>query len=210
MFTGIVEATGQVTVVEPFEGGVRLRLTSEGLPLAELSLGESVAINGCCLTVVERERGEVAFDLLEETRKVTSLGELAEGDEVNLERALPANGRLSGHFVQGHVDSKAEVLDLSQQGSDHRLEIALAERERALVIPRGSIAIDGISLTAAELTGRSLVCWIIPHTFAETNLHTRRPGDFVNLEFDLIGKYVRNFAAAPSDTKSKKPLDDRM
>jgi riboflavin synthase len=136
------------------------------------------------------EGGSVSFDLLAETLRVTNLGRLAPGALVNLERALRAGDRLSGHYVQGHVDTVAEVLDFSSKGQDHRLEVALPPEYQPHVIPRGSIAIDGISLTAAGLSDHSVVCWIIPHTAEVTNLRTRRRGDRVNIEYDLVGKYA--------------------
>lgn len=193
MFTGIIEISAGVDAVEATAAGGRLVL--RGVPFADqLALGESVAVNGCCLTVTAADPsmagGTVRFDLLAETLRVTNLGALAPGALVNLERALRAGDRLSGHYVQGHVDTVAEVIDFSPHGQDHRLEVELPAAYRRNVIPRGSIALDGISLTVAEITPASIVCWIIPHTVAVTNLHSRRPGDRLNVEYDLIGKYV--------------------
>lgn len=191
MFTGIIEKTGTVASVENTAKGGRIRLS--GVPFAdELALGESVAVNGCCLTVTQSHaaEGEVFFDLLAETLRVTNLGTLRPGSVVNLERALRAGDRLSGHYVQGHIDAVVEVRDFSPHGQDHRLEVALPAAFEENVISRGSIALDGISLTVAEITPQSVVCWIIPHTAAVTNLHTRRAGDLINVEYDLIGKYV--------------------
>lgn len=200
MFTGIVESAAEVAEVRRHAGGARLRLRGVGFA-GELALGESVAVNGCCLTVVERGDGLVGFDLLEETLRVTNLGELSEGRLVNLERALRIGDRLSGHLVQGHVDGTARVLGFSPAGSDHRLEVELPREFRRAVIPRGSICVDGISLTAAEVGAEHLVCWIIPHTLEKTRLRTLREGERVNLEFDLVGKYVQRalrWSAAPT------------
>lgn len=193
MFTGIIETSAEVDAVEATATGGRLVLS--GVPFAgQLALGESVAVNGCCLTVTAADPtlagGTVRFDLLAETLRVTNLGGLAPGALVNLERALRAGDRLSGHYVQGHVDTVATVIDFSSHGQDHRLEVELPAAYRRNVIPRGSIALDGISLTVAEITPASLVCWIIPHTAAVTNLQSCRPGDRLNVEYDLIGKYV--------------------
>ena len=193
VFTGIIETAARVCSVEATPAGGRLVLS--GVPFAgELALGESLAVNGCCLTVTGAEAaadgGRVRFDLLAETLRVTNLGGLGVGAAVNLERALRAGDRLSGHYVQGHVDAVVEVLDYSLQGQDHRLEVALPAAFQRNVISRGSIAIDGISLTLAGIHPHSVVCWIIPHTAAVTNLGTRRAGDKVNVEYDLIGKYV--------------------
>ena len=199
MFTGIIETAAEVAAVEATAGGGRLVLC--GVPFAgELAAGESVAVNGCCLTVTEagpsRDGGTVRFDLLAETLRVTNLGGLAPGALVNLERALRAGDRLSGHYVQGHVDTVAEVLDLSSCGRDHRYEVALPAAFAAQVISRGSIALDGISLTVAEILPASVVCWIIPHTLAVTNLRERRRGDRVNVEYDVIGNYVARWREA--------------
>lgn len=199
MFTGIIESAAEVAAVEATPTGGRLVL--RGVPFTgQLALGESVAVNGCCLTVTDAEQdrdgGTVRFDLLAETLRVTTLGRLTPGALVNLERALRAGDRLSGHYVQGHIDTVAAVLDFSPQGQDHRLEVALLPEYQRHVIPRGSIAIDGISLTIAEITPHSVVCWIIPHTAAVTNLHTRRPGEALNIEYDLIGKYVARWQQA--------------
>jgi riboflavin synthase len=190
MFTGIIECAAEVAAVQATATGGRLVLC--GVPFAaELDFGESVAVNGCCLTVTALEPGgRVSFDLLAETLRVTNLGTLDSGSLVNLERALRAGDRLSGHFVQGHVDTTAEVIDFSPHGQDHRLEVALPSVFQKNVIARGSIAIDGVSLTLAELNPSSLVCWIIPHTAAVTRLHATKPGHLVNLEFDMIGKFI--------------------
>jgi riboflavin synthase len=197
MFTGLVEATGHVVSLEP--RGQSARLTLKVGPIAqELSDGDSVAVNGCCLTVTEKnaEAQTACFDLLTQTLRVTSLGDLKTGSLVNLERAMALGTRFGGHLVQGHVDATVRILDWSPQGQDHRLEIALPEEHRGLVIPKGSICLDGISLTAAEATETSVVCWIIPHTHQVTNLHTKKIGDQLNVEFDMLGKYVRELLKA--------------
>ncbi len=163
--------------------------------------GDSVAVNGCCLTAtdIDVEKQTIAFDLLEQTLRVTGLGDLRTGDEVNIERALRAGDRLGGHFVQGHVDATAEILHWGLDGTDYRLTLALPPGSRGLVIPKGSICLDGISLTAAEVTQDQITCWIIPHTHAVTNLHTRKAGQRMNVEFDMLGKYVDNSSRHPGD-----------
>jgi len=201
VFTGIIESAAAVQQVESTPSGGRLTLC--GVPFChELTVGESVAVNGCCLTVTQADAscdgGTVAFDLLAETLRVTNLGALKPGSRVNLERALRAGDRLSGHYVQGHVDAVVRVIDFSPHGQDHRFEVELPPAYQAHVISRGSIALDGISLTVAEITPASLVCWIIPHTAAVTNLQTRRTGDGVNVEYDVIGKYVARWREAPT------------
>lgn len=188
MFTGLIEATGRVITLE--SRGEQARLVIE-LPFAtELADGESVAINGCCLTVVESDATTASFDILKQTLSVTSLGGLAENSLVNLERAMLAGGRFGGHFVQGHVDATGEILDLSPEGNDHRLEISLPADIHKLCIDKGSLAIDGISLTIAELTETSAIFWIIPHTMQKTHLQQAKKGQKVNLEADVIAKHV--------------------
>ncbi len=193
MFTGLVEVVGTVSQWE--DRGEQARV-SINLPFAsELALGDSVAVNGCCLTVTQVSICEASFDILRQTLEVTSLGELKEGCQVNLERALRVGDRLGGHFVQGHVDAVGEILDWSEHGQDHRLEVRLPAEIRDLCIPKGSLAIDGISLTLAELTELSAVCWITPHTVIATHLESVQVGQKVNLEGDLLAKYVKQQTA---------------
>ena len=193
MFTGIIEATGKVSRLELLPQGGRLVLQAGALPVAELSDGESVAVNGCCLTVtsIHAATGELTFDLLRETLDVTNLGGLRVGSVVNLERSLRLGDRLSGHMVQGHVDATGTITRLERQGQDHCLTVALPPGFARQIIPRGSIAIDGCSLTAAQLDGDTVTCFIIPHTWEVTRLHALAAGDKVNLEFDMMGKFVR-------------------
>ena len=193
MFTGIIEATGNVSRLELLPQGGRLVLQAGALPVAELSDGESVAVNGCCLTVTSSDAatGELTFDLLRETLDVTNLGGLGVGSVVNMERSLRLGDRLSGHMVQGHVDATGTITRLERQGQDHCLTVALPSGFARQIIPRGSIAIDGCSLTAAQLDGDTVTCFIIPHTWEVTRLHALAVGDKVNLEFDMMGKFVR-------------------
>ena len=188
MFTGLIEAIG--TVVSLIEKGAQAELILD-IPFGdELSLGDSVAINGCCLTVASLE-DKVRFDILAQTLQVTSLGDLQEGEKVNLERALAIGERLGGHFVQGHVDNIGIISNLSPMGQDYRLEIALPAEVHSLCIDKGSLCIDGISLTISELTQTSAIFWITPHTFKATHLGEASVGQRVNLEADLLAKYVK-------------------
>lgn len=190
MFTGLIEETGEVLSVDSLpSGGVRFSL---GAPrtASTVHLGDSIAVNGCCLTVAAQESGILHFDLLQETIARTSLGRATKGDRVNLERAMGAGGRFGGHFVQGHIDGTAQILSVEPIGADVRLEVALPASGAQYLVPKGSIAVDGISLTVAELHRSSFVLWIIPHTLAQTNLGERKPGDRVNLEYDVLAKYV--------------------
>ncbi len=193
MFTGLVEAKGTITKIEDLGNQARYEIA---IPFAsELALGDSVATNGCCLTVSSLTENTASFDLLHQTLKVTSLGALKVGSVVNLERALLPTQRLGGHFVQGHVDATGTLIDLSVHGQDHRLEISLPPEIHKYCIDKGSIAIDGISLTIAELLETSAVFWITPHTFQETHLHSLELGHPINLEADLLAKYTEKLLA---------------
>lgn len=188
MFTGLVESTGTVVSLESRGDQARLIVS---IPFqSELALGDSVAINGCCLTVAELLPEGTVFDVLMQTLKVTSLGDLKAGSEVNLERAMLATARFGGHFVQGHVDATGTIVALEPHGQDHRFEVALPPEIHRLCIDKGSACIDGISLTIAELKEASAVFWITPHTYAHTHLHMAAVGQRVNLEADLLAKYV--------------------
>jgi len=189
MFTGLVIETGELISLERTGNSAHLMLRAP-LTGPRVEIGDSVAVNGCCLTVAVRDGERLSFDLLAETLRTTNLTDLSVGARVNLEPALGAGAKLDGHFVQGHVDTAAEVLDFSPHGQDFRLEIALPFAFAQYVAHKGSIAVDGISLTVAEVREASFVCWIIPHTRAVTNLAVLRKGERVNLEFDLLAKYV--------------------
>lgn len=196
MFTGLVETTGTVLHLEPRGDSARLTLRVSGIA-AELAAGDSVAVNGCCLTATTADPAAqtASFDLLMQTLKVTSLGDLQPGSLVNLERAMAMSARFGGHFVQGHVDTTVRILDWSEHGQDHRLVVELPAEFRGLVLPKGSICLDGISLTAAEVEDDRVTCWIIPHTCAVTHLHSKQAGQRLNAEYDLLGKYVRSLMA---------------
>ena len=188
MFTGLIEALGTVVSLE--EKGEQARL-SIVIPFSDgLALGDSVAVNGCCLTVAGISGADIAFDVLAQTLRVTSLGNLAAGSIVNLERALRMGDRLGGHFVQGHVDGTGAILSMEANGQDHVVEVSLPAEIHRLCVAKGSIAIDGISLTIAELKASSAVFWITPHTFSHTNLRDAKAGDTVNLEADMLAKHV--------------------
>jgi len=187
MFTGLVESIGTVRLLE--QRGDAARLVLDTPFAAELALGESVAVNGCCLTVTGMEDG-ISFDLLVQTLNCTNLGDLRPGTRVNLERALRADGRFGGHFVQGHVDTTAVVLASKPKGSDRNIEITIPDGGGRYLIEKGSIAVNGTSLTVASLSEDRFGLWIIPHTLQETNLGDLKPGDRVNLEYDLIAKYA--------------------
>ena len=193
MFTGIVEETGSVESIAPTATGIRLLIAAK-LVAHDLKLGDSLAINGCCLTLVKRSREGaktlLSFDLLKETWVRTNLQFLKPGAAVNLERALAAGGRFGGHFVSGHVDGVGRIAKWERSGADHVLDVEAPADVRRFVVFKGSICVDGISLTVSGITKRGFRLWIIPHTFAVTSLRERKVGDVVNLEADLLGKYV--------------------
>jgi riboflavin synthase len=194
MFTGLVEAVGTVISLESKGEQARLALD---LPFAgELAPGDSVAINGCCLTVADLSPGGTSFDLLAQTLRVTSLGALQTGSKVNLERAMMVGDRFGGHFVQGHVDATGQITRLEASGQDHIVAVSLPAAIHKLCVDKGSLAIDGISLTIAELTANEAVFWITPHTWEHTHLHAAQVGQAVNLEADMLAKYVEKLVSA--------------
>lgn len=197
MFTGLVECTGRVLELPPIEQGARYTLE---IPFAdELALGDSVAVNGCCLTVDRIEGKRVEFDLLTQTLRVTSLGQLKPGSICNLERAMGGSGRFGGHFVMGHVDTTGEVVSITPVGQDHCVRVRVPSEYTRYTIDKGSIAIDGISLTIANIIdGNILEFWITPHTWQRTNMHAYAPGTIVDIEVDMIAKYVEKMFAARS------------
>lgn len=189
MFTGIIEETGRVESFVQGAASWRLRIAAK-VVLQNLALGDSIAVNGCCLTVVQFDAGHIEFDVLEESRRLTNFAALGVGGVVNLERSLRFDGKVGGHFVSGHVDGVGTVEIFEQRGKDHYLKVRGQMGCGRYLVHKGSIAIDGISLTVAETEGDMLSVWLIPHTIEVTNLHAKRVGDPVNLEFDLLGKYV--------------------
>lgn len=197
MFTGLVECTGRVLELTPIEQGARYTLE---IPFAdELALGDSVAVNGCCLTVDRIDGKRVEFDLLTQTLRVTSLGQLKPGSICNLERAMGGSGRFGGHFVMGHVDTTGEVVSITPVGQDHCVRVRIPSEYTRYTIDKGSIAIDGISLTIANIIdGNILEFWITPHTWQRTNMHAYAPGTIVDIEVDMIAKYVEKMFAARS------------
>jgi riboflavin synthase len=189
MFTGLVEEVGEVVSAR----GARL-VVRAGAVLEGAAEGASIAVNGACLTAVERGPQRVGFDLGPETLERTALGELSAGDAVNLERPLQLGGLVGGHLVQGHVDGIGTVAAMTREGDTARLRVGWKDDAlAALIIPQGSIAVDGVSLTVAALDDSAFEIMLIPHTLAQTTLGRLRPGERVNLEMDMIGKYVQRF-----------------
>jgi riboflavin synthase len=194
MFTGLIEALGKVVSLDAGRGQSRLVLS---IPFAsELALGDSVAVNGCCLTVAAIDGEQIAFDLLAQTLDVTSLRGLTSDMLVNLERAMKASDRFGGHFVQGHVDEVGKISGIETRGQDHVVDVELPEKIARLCIEKGSLAVDGISLTIASLKGSIATFWITPHTWQHTNLQAAQVGQRVNLEADMLAKHVDSLLAA--------------
>jgi len=188
MFTGIVEQVGTLAEVKPMAGGYRLRIQTA--LAAEAASGDSLAVSGVCLTVLVSHQGEVHADVGPETARITTLGGLARGQRVNLERPLRADGRFDGHFVQGHVDAIGVIDDVRHEGDSHWITVGYPPALAPYFIRKGSVAVDGVSLTVAGLDQRQFDVQVIPYTWTHTTLAGLRPGDRVNLECDMLGKYA--------------------
>lgn len=189
MFTGLIEAVGKVIWIRATKSRTQLQLAAP-LVAEDLKKGDSVSVNGCCLTTTAIRDNLLTFDLLEETLNRTNLQALRRDSPVNLERAVAAGARMGGHFVQGHIDCALRALSYSAEGADTRLEVELPEAWACYAAFKGSVALNGISLTIAEILPASFVVWIIPHTRRQTNLENLQPGELLNVEFDIIAKYV--------------------
>ncbi|WP_337872367.1 riboflavin synthase [Ignavibacterium sp.] len=189
MFTGLVEEKGILKEKIPTGEGFQFEISAQKV-MDDLSIGSSIAVNGCCLTVVKRTDSTFSVDTIEETLNKTNLGTLKQGDKVNLERPLKTDARLGGHFVLGHIDTTGRIEDIKELSNSHWMTISFPEKFKHLLIYVGSIAIDGVSMTVAELKDNTFSVGIIPHTWKETIFSDKEIGDTVNLEFDVLGKYV--------------------
>ena len=194
MFTGIVEEVGQVISLEEKEKAWELCMTNPFQDGSGVEAGASISVNGCCLTLVEQATDTARFELLEETLRKTNLGSLAEGSVVNLERALAADGRLGGHFVSGHVDTCGVIAVFEEQGKNLYLQISIPPASSRYLVDKGSIAVNGCSLTVCDVLEDSFAVWLIPHTLTKTNLAELKKGDSLNLEFDMLAKYVEKLS----------------
>ncbi len=203
MFTGLIESLGEVAEVKPTPAGFRLRLTT---PLAaEIAPGDSLSVNGVCLTAVSCDAAGIHADISPETARVSALGSLRRGAMVNLERPLRADARVGGHFVQGHVDATGTIEDIRQDGDSYWLTIKYPASLAPYLVRKGSIAVNGISLTIAGLDDRRFDVQIIPYTWEHTNLHGAKADDVVNLECDILGKYVVRVAELAGMTPRQNP-----
>ena len=200
MFTGLIEEKGILTEKIPTGDGFQFEIQAEKV-LEDLNIGSSIAVNGCCLTVVKRTERTFSVDTIEETLNKTNLGILKQGDKVNLERPLKADARLGGHFVLGHIDTTGKIEDIKELSNSHWMTISYPEKFNQYLIYVGSVAIDGVSMTVAELKNNSFSVGIIPHTWKETIFSEKKIGDTVNLEFDVLGKYVERIM-------NNKPADE--
>ena len=194
MFTGIVENVGKVISLTEMSESWRLELDLPFDSFDGLEAGASLAVNGCCLTLREDSKGIASFDLLDETLEKTNLGNLKQGSLVNLERSLLANGRLGGHFVTGHIDVCGKIEVFEERGKNLYLQVQVPESFTQYLVDKGCIAVDGCSLTVCDVKDSSFAVWLIPHTLGKTNLMSKKVGDFLNLEFDLLAKYVEKLS----------------
>jgi riboflavin synthase len=194
MFTGIIEHMGSVAHVQRDLEGMRVVL--ETGPLSGIGLGDSIAVNGVCLTAVEAAPGRVTVNVVKETLTRSNLGDLEPGDLVNLERPLPADGRFDGHIVQGHVDGVGEILSMEIEGEGLRMGLEVPEPLMRYMVEKGSVTVDGVSLTIAVLADRGIEIALIPHSLAVTTLGLRKAGEKVNLEVDVLAKYVERLLRA--------------
>jgi riboflavin synthase len=194
MFTGLIEEVGTVIAVNTSKSGNQLKLAAPRVA-KKIRRGDSLAVSGCCLTLNSHRGDELIFDLLEETIARTNLKNLQQKQLVNLERAVTASQRLGGHFIQGHIDCVSPVIACQKNGADFRLEIELPDTFAHYVARKGSIAVNGISLTVADVLPKSFVTWIIPYTKTHTNLDRVQVGDLMNLEFDILAKYVERMVS---------------
>lgn len=192
MFTGIIEEKGMISRIERTARKARVTIRAENI-LSDVHLGDSIAVNGICLTVIRYEETTFTVDVMEETWRRTALGNLQPGKTVNLERAMAANGRFGGHLVSGHIDGVGVIREIRQEGNGVWYRISAEKNILDIIVEKGSIAIDGISLTVAKVSPQDFSVSVIPHTLAQTTLQERKTGESVNLENDMIGKYLWKF-----------------
>lgn len=203
MFTGIVEEIGKIAGVTRSSASEQLTIEAP-LVLGDCRIGDSVSLNGVCLTVTSISGDTYTVDVMHQTLKQSDLGELTVGSLVNLERAMPAGGRFGGHFVSGHIDGTGRIVSLTQDDIATVMEVAVPADRKKYLVERGSIAIDGVSLTVSALTDSGFQVSLIPHTKAETILDLKKTGDRVNLEYDMIGKYVENMLKYETGSEKKE------
>lgn len=202
MFTGLIEEVGKISALRNANGRLILEI-SAGKIINSLKIGDSISVNGVCLTVTNFTSGKFCVDAVGETLKKTTIGSLRIGTEVNLEPALQLSQKLGGHLVQGHVNDVGEITEIKKLGENYLMSFSLPHHLEKYLIKEGSIAIDGISLTIAHVSANKIMCSIIPHTWKNTNLRARKPGDQVNIEIDVISKYVEKFTSSTQENKNE-------
>ena len=207
MFTGLVVEMGEIASIAKREGGARLFLNTRKLS-ADAQIGDSISVNGTCLTVVEIKAKTLTFDLSDETLKSTNLGRLRTKDKVNLEPSLRLDAKLGGHFVTGHIDAVGTIRSKSAEGDVYRIVIGAGEGITRYLVEKGSVAVDGISLTVVDLQPSNFSVVIIPHTASLTTMGLKGPGDTVNIEVDILGKYVSKFLHKGQDSGLMKALSE--
>lgn len=192
MFTGIVEETGYVKNITRLENGIELNISCEKVT-DDIKIGDSISVNGCCQTVIYFDKNSFKTQLSKETLTVTNFNEIKPNDRVNLERALLPTGRLGGHIVQGHVDCKGKFIKQIPSGNFYELYFEIPKQECKYLVHKGAVAINGVSLTVASIEGEIVKCAVIPHTFHNTNLSELKPAQYVNIETDILGRYIEKF-----------------
>jgi len=208
MFTGLIEQVGELRFKRLQSSLLTLEIRAQGLE--EMKKGDSVACNGVCLTLTERKKDMLTFDVMEETLRRTLFKEMPVGASVNLERALPANGRFDGHIVQGHVDGIGVIRSFSREGQSLMMRVAFPPAKAFLMVEKGSVAVDGVSLTVAAVGPDFFSAGLIPHTLEHTALKEKKPGDKVHLEYDIIGKYVKKMLEGGSFVTKNSSLEEAL
>ena len=197
MFTGIVEEIGIIREINKTWTGISLKINASDI-YRDVKLGDSVAINGVCLTVTGKKDNILSFDVIQETLARTNLGELRVNDAVNLENSMRADSRISGHFVSGHIDYKARIDEVLKGSESRGIRVSLPEEFLNLIVPKGSVAVDGVSLTVADVSREGFIVYLIPHTLKVTTLDKKKEGDSVNVEIDLFAKYLAKYIQKPN------------
>ena len=203
MFSGIVEDLGKVESLKPTEKGALITVGT-GLPSAKIKIGDSIAVSGACLTVVAKTRGTLSMDISAETLRRTTLGQLKPGDPLNLERSLSLNTLLNGHLVSGHVDGLGKIVSIEPEGDSRLFTFKVKPEQARYLVEKGSVAVDGISLTVFNVRRRRFSCALIPHTLKVTTLGTKQPGAAVNIESDMMAKYIEKFVTQQNGGRGAK------
>jgi riboflavin synthase len=200
VFTGIIEDLGTIDSIKPTNQGALITIRTV-LPIAKIKIGDSITVNGACLTVVSKGRGKIAMDASAETLRRTALGSLEAGSRVNLERCLTLDKLLGGHLVSGHVDGVGKIVSIKPEGDSKLFTFEVAPEQARYLVEKGSVAVDGISLTVFSISGRNFSVALIPHTLKVTTLGFKKPGDAVNIESDMLVKYVEKILAGRENVR---------